>query len=133
MVCQRFSPGTHRRRAWRIKRYGQPAKLEVDLLDGIVVVLVKPRRGFTHLVKDWRACVHNFGEYHISIVERELISDDEFEVLKAALHGRSVRLRIDYVADGGYMELSKTDRLHTILREFHSRGCYSARELHISG
>ena len=73
MVCIRFADDEAIRRKAQIVEAGQPARLEVCVLDGALVALVvHPLEGFVHLVQDPDECIRDFGAYHISLAQVDL-------------------------------------------------------------
>ena len=137
MVCIRFADDEAIRRKAQIVEVGQPARLEVCVLDGALVALVvHPLEGFIHLVQDPEECIAAYGPYHISIAQVELVTEETLAELSARWDGMEVVLPICNVRNEGYMELGECplsrDPVIRALHD-HKEDWYRDRTLHISG
>ena len=137
MVCIRFADDEATRRRAQIIEAGQPVRLEVRVLDGALLALVvHPLAGFVHLVQDPDDCIRDFGAYHISIAQVELVTAADLAVLRARYDNTEVMLPIRAVLGDGYMELGDGPlSMDPSIRDLHDHPepWYRDRTLHISG
>ena len=94
-----------------------------------------PLEGFIHLVADPDDCIREYGPYHISLCQRELVSQSELDQLHAAWDGTETTLPVSWVSGDGCMELDTCPLTEGLVRELHDHpeAWYHALPLHISG
>ena len=130
-------------RAWRRKDLicwlGQPVRVDVETWPGqeggLVVLTLTPLEGFIHLVADPEACIREFGAYHISICQRELVSQSNLDELCKTWSGLETVVQVSYVSGEGCMEIGGTLAANRLINELHYQpgAWYRERPLHISG
>ena len=125
-----------------IKQHGQPARLDVDFLEGvrpgdegILAIIVTAQDGWLHLVQDPAECISAYGPYHVSICQASLASDEDVQELRGKFAGMQLILPVGDVTSEGCLELGECAitqdetfcRLHG-----HTRAWYRDRSVHIS-
>ena len=135
---QRYSLDEHARRRALILANGQKGVLSIAWLGDLLAVTIRPSPDWVHLVVDPDECEEEFGPYHISIAQRELVTQADEEALRERWNGAEVVLWMNWVSHrSGYQELAYGDivcsdaviqRLH-----FHPSAWYMDRPLHVSG
>ena len=139
MACVRFTEDIASHRKDLICLLGQPVRVKVEVWPaaegGLVVLSLTPLEGFIHLVADPDDCIREFGPYHVSICQRELVSQSELDELREALDGIEETLPISWVSGDGCMELADCPLTEGLIHELHYQpdAWYHARPLHISG
>jgi len=133
---ERFDAHEADMRKTSIIKDGQPVRLHVAWLRDLLVLSIEPRAGFIHLVRNVEDCIRAFGPYHISICQRDLVSDNDLELMRALFHETECILPISYVGSEGYMEVQECIFAHHgVVRRLHDQpgAWYRDRSLHISG
>ena len=126
-------------RAWRRKDLicwlGQPVRIDVETRGGLVVLTLTPLEGFIHLVVDPAACIREYGSYHVSICQRELVSQSELDELCKTWGGLEIVIPVSHVSGEGCMEIGGPLAENRLIRELHYQhgAWYTERPLHISG
>ena len=135
MACIRFSEESARRRKDMICWLGQPVRIDVEAWGDLVVLALTPLEGFIHLVADPEACIREFGAYHISICQRELVSQSKLDELCKTWGGLEIVIPVSHVSGEGCMEIGGTLAENRLIRELHHQpgAWYTERPLHISG
>ena len=136
MACIRFSEESARRRKDMICWPGQPVRIDVETWGDLVVLALTPLEGFIHLVADPEACIREYGSYHISLCQRELVSQSELDELCKTWSGLEIAIPISYVSGEGCMELGTCPLAENrLIRELHHQpdAWYYDRPLHLSG
>ena len=137
MAGIRFNDDESAKRMALMCEHGQPVLLKIEVLnENRVVVVTKPQAGFIHLVQDPQACLDEYGEYHISICQRELVTHDMLHELRSRWGGVAVTLPIQRVGGWACMDIAECpltqdgliQRLHG-----HNDAWYKDRPFHISG
>ena len=137
MAGIRFNDEASAKRMALMCEHGQPVLLTIEVLnESLVVVVTKPQAGFIHLVQDPQACLDEYGEYHTSICQRELVTHDLLHELRSRWDGVAVTLPIQRVGGWACMDIAECpltqvgliQRLHG-----HSDDGYKDRPFHISG
>ena len=143
MVARRFSDDRDSQKKRRICRDGQPCTITVEFMpakhgeEALLALIIHPLPGYVHLVTNVEECLHAYGEYHISICQESLVTDDDIARLEASFEGKAHDLTIGYIAkNSGYQELADSVVTHnSTVRRLHSHplAWYRDRQLHISG
>jgi hypothetical protein len=136
MACIRFSEESARRRKDLICWLGQPVRIDVETWPGgLVVLTLTPLEGFIHLVADPAACIREYGSYHVSICQRELVSQSELDELCKTWGGLEIVIPVSHVSGEGCMEIGGPLAENRLIRELHHQpgAWYTERPLHISG
>ena len=135
MAGIRFSEERARRRKDLICWLGQPVRVDVETWGDLVVLALTPLEGFIHLVADPEACIREFGAYHISICQRELVSQSNLDELCKTWSGLETVVQVSYVSGEGCMEIGGTLAANRLINELHYQpgAWYTERPLHISG
>jgi hypothetical protein len=126
-------------RAWRRKDLicwlGQPVHVNVETWGDLVVLALTPLEGFIHLVADPEACIREFGAYHISICQKELVSQSNLDELCKTWSGLETVVQVSYVSGEGCMEIGGPLAENRLINELHFQpgAWYMERPLHISG
>ena len=135
---QRYSWDEHARRCALILADGQKGVLSLEWLGDLLALTIRPSPEWLHLVVDPDECEAEYGPYHVSIAQRELVTQGDEEVLRKRWDGAEVVLQMHSISSySGYQELAYNDpvcaddviqRLH-----FHPDAWYRGRALHVSG
>ena len=141
MACVRWPDATAHHLKQLIVRDGQPARLDVAILDddacpGLLAVVVTPLNGWRHLVQDPDECIAAYGPYHVSICQASLASAGDIAALRTKFAGVEMTLAICVVSGEGCMELAECELTRCdIVRKlhFHEHAWYTERPFHISG
>jgi len=139
MACIRFSEESARRRKDLICWLGQPVRIDVETWPGqeggLVVLTLTPLEGFIHLVADPAACIREYGSYHVSTCQRELVSQSELDELCKTWGGLEIVIPVSHVSGEGCMEIGGPLAANKLIRELHHQpgAWYTERPLHISG
>jgi hypothetical protein len=134
--AQRFDEDEAALRKTSIIRDGQPARLSVAWLDDLLILAIEPRAGFIHLVRNVQECLREYGPYHISICQRDVVSDKDLEQIRSIFHEVECILPISCVRSEGFMEIHDSFfARHGIVRRLHDQPAawYRSRSLHVSG
>ena len=108
MADMRFDDEESAKRMALMCQQGQPVLLKTEVLnESLVVVVTKPQDGFIHLVQDPQACLDEYGEYHMSICQRELVTHDMLHELRSRWDGVAVTLPIQRVGGWACMEIAE--------------------------
>ena len=123
MACVRFDEDIASHRKDLICFLGQPVRVSVEVWPGteggLVVLSLTPLEGFIHLVADPDDCIREFGPYHVSICQRELVSQSELDELREALDGIEETLPISWVSGDCCMELADCPLTEGLIHELH--------------
>ena len=137
MAGIRFDDEASAKRKALMCQQGQPVLLKIEMLNGsLVVVVTEPQDGFIHLVQDPQACLDEYGEYHMSICQRELVTNVMLHELRSRWDGVAVTLPIQRVGGWACVETAECPLTqdHLIQRlHGHNDAWYKDRPHHISG
>ena len=108
-------------------------ELSVQWWNKLLVVVCEPLEGFTHLVANPSECIEAYGQYHISVAQWPVATEEDFEALTARWAGRRVQLDVQLVSGDACLELAPSPLVEQV-RAIHERpdACYAGRSIHIA-
>ena len=99
----------------------------------MLVVVCEPLDRFVHLVANPEECIEAYGQYHISVAQWQIATENDFDALTARWGGRRVQLNVELVSGEACLELAPSPLVEQV-RAMHERpdACYAGRSIHIS-
>ena len=99
----------------------------------MLVVVCEPLDRFVHLVANPEECIEAYGQYHISVAQWPIATENDFDALTARWGGRRVQLNVELVSGEACLELAPSPLVEQV-RAMHERpgACYAGRSIHIS-
>ena len=99
----------------------------------LLVVVCEPLDRFVHLVANPEECIEACGQYHISVAQWQIATENDFDALTARWGGRRVQLNVELVSGEACLELAPSPLVEPV-RAMHERpdACYAGRSSHIS-
>ena len=99
----------------------------------MLVVVCEPLDRFVHLVANPEECIEAYGQYHISVAQWPIATENDFDALTARWGGRRVQLNVELVSGEACFELAPSPLVEQV-RAMHERpdACYAGRSINIS-
>ena len=99
----------------------------------MLVVVCEPLDRFVHLVANPEECIEAYGQYHISVAQWPIATENDFDALTARGGGRRGQLNVELVSGEACLELAPSPLVEQV-RAMHERpdACYAGRSIHIS-
>ena len=112
-------------------------QISVDWLGSLLILKVKPLRGFLHLVKNRyvKEICRRYGPYHVSLCHWRYFTDGCVEALaqlQQRLHGWRGRLHVADIRSEGYLLMGDELAADPAVQLLHRSGKYRDWGLHIS-